>query len=324
MQVRLTHIDGKLPNLALMKLSHYYKARGDEVHFSRRLEPELFEPQYDLVLASAIFQWSKPNQQTLRRYFPKAISGGTGTDSMQTVEQYLGHDYEHYDYSIYPDFQHSIGFTQRGCRLSCSFCVVPTKEGKVRGISTLSDIWRGEPYSKKLHLLDNDFFGQPQWAERCQEAVDGNFEVCLNQGINVRLIHREGAKMLAKIKYRDDQFKTPRIYTAWDNRKDEQVFKRGIGYLFEAGIPPKHVMAYMLCGYWPGETLADCMYRFEEMTSMGIMPYPMIYDRNNAELRRFQRWVIRRYHEFIPWKDFGRAPKDELAKSAQELLPLSE
>jgi tRNA A37 methylthiotransferase MiaB len=36
------------------------------------------------------------------------------------------------DYTIYPRFQQSIGFTQRGCRLNCSFCVVPQKEGKVK------------------------------------------------------------------------------------------------------------------------------------------------------------------------------------------------
>ena len=29
--VRLTHIDGKLPNLALMKLSHWHRAQGDQV-----------------------------------------------------------------------------------------------------------------------------------------------------------------------------------------------------------------------------------------------------------------------------------------------------
>src|SRR6266436_1647510 len=36
------------------------------------------------------------------------------------------------DYSLYPKFTGSLGFTQRGCRLSCKFCVVPIKEGKNR------------------------------------------------------------------------------------------------------------------------------------------------------------------------------------------------
>ena len=32
----------------------------------------------------------------------------------------------------------------------------------------------------------------------------------------------------------------------------------------------------------------------------------MVYNNLNKELKRFQRWVIRRYDEFIPWEEFGR------------------
>ena len=31
MRVRLTHIDGKLPNLALMKIAAVHRGRGDEI-----------------------------------------------------------------------------------------------------------------------------------------------------------------------------------------------------------------------------------------------------------------------------------------------------
>ena len=33
-RVRITQLDGKLPNLALMKLSHWHKSKGDEVYFT--------------------------------------------------------------------------------------------------------------------------------------------------------------------------------------------------------------------------------------------------------------------------------------------------
>ncbi len=36
-EVRLTHIDGKLPNLALMKLAHFHRAAGDNIHFTKSL-----------------------------------------------------------------------------------------------------------------------------------------------------------------------------------------------------------------------------------------------------------------------------------------------
>ncbi len=320
--VRLTQIDGKLPNLALMKLSAWHKERGDRVVFSREIFKDLTEPHYDRVYASAIFKWSTPTVERFKREWPDAIVAGTGTDNPVTVEQIIGEGFEKYDYEPYPWFKHSIGFTQRGCRLKCSFCVVPKKEGKVRGVSLISDIWRGEGHPKKIHLLDNDFFGQSQWRERCDEIIAGNFAVCLNQGINVRLIHREGAAVLAKMRYSDDQFTRRRLYTAWDNRKDEDVFMRGIGMLLEAGIKPQAIMVYMLCGYWPGETFDDVMYRFNKMVAMGLKPYPMVFDNSNKLLKKFQRWVIRRLYEFVPWEDFlnGQPPETPREDSQQSLF----
>ena len=86
------------------------------------------------------------------------------------------------DYSIYPRYPFSLGFTQRGCRLKCGFCVVPTKEGANRSVSKISDIWRGKGHPKKVVLLDNDFFGQDEWRERIKEIKDGGFAVSINQG----------------------------------------------------------------------------------------------------------------------------------------------
>ena len=123
---------------------------------------------------------------------------------------------------MYPDFDFSIGFSQRGCRLKCKFCVVPTKEGKNKENDLINTIWRGEPYPKKIILLDNDFFGQPekQWKIRLKEIIDGDFEVNFNQGINIRLIDDVVAENLAQIKFKDVTFKNKRLYTAWDNIGD--------------------------------------------------------------------------------------------------------
>lgn len=179
-RIRITHLDGSLPNIALMKLSHWHKARGHEVAFKRSPTPELWEPRYDRVYGSAIFAFSRDRVERFVNNFPEAIVGGTGTGSVVTVENTLGlaQEYPHLDYSIYPAYEASIGFTQRGCRLKCKFCVVPTKEGKARSVLTIADIWRGEGHPKHLHLLDNDFFGQPreQWESRIDEIRSGGFK----------------------------------------------------------------------------------------------------------------------------------------------------
>jgi hypothetical protein len=47
LSVRLTQLDGVLPNLALMRLSAWHKARGDVVVFSRSPYGSPTEPPYD-------------------------------------------------------------------------------------------------------------------------------------------------------------------------------------------------------------------------------------------------------------------------------------
>lgn len=335
MQVRLTHIDGKLPNLALMKLARFHRERGDGVHFTKSVERDMLEPHYERVYGSAIFSFSADRVARFREQFPGAIVGGTHdiTDNT-TVESLLGvEEAEAYDYSIYPNFDASIGFTQRGCRLKCGFCVVPKKEGKPRSVNTVASIWRGTGYPKHLHILDNDFFGQPreQWEARIGEIIDGGFKVCLNQGINTRLIDDESAKALASIPYYDDGFKTRRLYTAWDNIGDEGRFFAGIDTLERHGIPARNVMAYMLVGYDRRETWERLFYRFNKMVARGIRPYPMVFgDRartlplggcnlpiEGRTLSEFQRWVIRKAYTFVPFEHYdvnakGRADLRQL------------
>ena len=52
MRIRLTHIDGKLPNLALMRLAAWHRAHGDEVVLTRSLDRMQFEGDYDRASSS--------------------------------------------------------------------------------------------------------------------------------------------------------------------------------------------------------------------------------------------------------------------------------
>lgn len=318
MNIRLTQLDGDMPNLALMKLAHWHRAQGDDVFFERRARREVTEPDYDVVYGSAIFAFSSKKVEELLWYWPHAIVGGTGTPFEHTVEDFIGGEYEHHDYTDYPDVDYSIGFTQRGCRLACKFCVVPKKEGKPRSVNTIAEIWRGKPHPKKLSLLDNDFFGNPDWRARIAEIRDGKFRVCMSQGINVRLIDEEAAAALATIQYRDTKFQERRLYTAWDNLKDEAIFFRGVDMLEAAGVPPKHLMAYMLCGYDKSETWDRIWRRFHRMTERGIMPYPMVFDKARKDLVSFQRWVIMGIYRIVPWNEYERETRSPESTAAFE------
>lgn len=300
-----------MPNLALMKLAHWHRAKGDDVTLTRRIERDLFEPAYDVVYGSAIFKFSQDRLMRFQHQWPGAIVGGTGTPFVHTVEELIGDEHEHYDYADYPEVDYSMGFTQRGCRLRCKFCEVPKKEGKARSANKIVEIWRGKPYPKKLHLLDNDFFGNPEWRERIAEIRDGKFRVCMSQGINVRLINEEAADALATIEYRDTKFERRRLYTAWDNIGDEKIFFRGVDMLESRGVPSKNLMAYMLIGYDAKETWDRIWHRFNRMVERGIRPYPMVYDDRRKDLKAFQRWVVMGLYRIVPWEEYtGRVAAD--------------
>jgi hypothetical protein len=293
-----------------MRVAAHHRAKGDEVELRRvgkaaGVEPLVYEERPDIVYASAIFERTRPLVQHVLAFYPQARVGGTGWDVAGTLDA-VGISTRETDYSIYPTFRQSLGFTQRGCRLRCAFCVVPRKEGAVREEQSIGELWRGDPWPRELLLLDNDFFGQHRWRERIDEIRVGGFKVSFNQGINARFLTPETAAAIASVDYRDDGMKEKRIYTAWDNRKDERRLLDGLRLLFDHGVKPRHVMVYLLIGYWPGETHEDRDYRRRSLRDLGCLPYPMPYVRT-PELTGFQRWVIGGYDKSIPWDEWTGA-----------------
>ena len=127
MRVLLLQLDGKIPNIALMRISAHHRDRGDEIELRHGAQFEVgLWDRFDRVYASAIFTKTRPLCERLLRVYPDAILGGTGWSVQSSLES-VGITTLEQDYSIYPRFEQSIGFTQRGCRLKCSFCVVPEK-----------------------------------------------------------------------------------------------------------------------------------------------------------------------------------------------------
>lgn len=306
MNVLLLQLDGKLPNIALMRVAAHHRALGDEVELRRpgnaaALEPELGE-SWDQVYASLIFERTRPLGERVRELYPTALIGGTGWDLTTTLER-IGIATQEQDYSIYPTFQQTEVFLSRGCRLECAFCVVPRKEGKISSERTVASVWRGDPFPRELILLDNDFFGALEWRARIAEIIAGNFKVCFCQGINARMLNDETAEAIASVDYRDTTMKQRRIYTAWDSRKDERTLFRGLEALVRHGVKPRQIMVYMLVGYWPGETHEDRDYRRQKLREFGALPYPMPFERT-PELVGFQRWVLSRNDMKVPWEQW--------------------
>lgn len=327
MRVRLVQLDGHLPNIALMRIGSHHRALGDdvEIRHGNDFREHLGQEAPDKLYASAIFRKTIPLAEQLLREYPGAILGGTGVDPARLGEvvpfspaiRSRISDIEHYgvrsgesaadfDYSLYPRFTASIGFTQRGCRKRCPFCCVWQKEPELKNVNGVYSVWRGDPWPRHLHLLDNDFFGQDGWRDIIRDIRDGGFKVSFNQGINARFLTDESAEAIASVDYRDDGMKVKRIYTAWDNRKDEEVLFAGLNRLVKYGVKPDQIMVYILIGYWRGETIEDGLYRHRKLREFGARTYPMPAVRT-PQYVGFQRWAVGAYDKRFTWEQWEAA-----------------
>src|SRR4051812_17814692 len=119
MNVLLVQLDGRLPNIALMRLAAHHRDRGDQVTLRQTTGPPAVErglwDRWDRVYASLLFERTRPLARRLLRAYPEAVVGGTGWDLRRTLED-VGVTTRRPDYGVYPGYRPSIGFTQRGCR----------------------------------------------------------------------------------------------------------------------------------------------------------------------------------------------------------------
>lgn len=315
--VLILQLDGSLPNLALLRIAGHHRGLGDAVEFRTAANPAavergLYDVPYHRVYASLIFEKTRLLAVRLKAVYPNAVIGGTGWDRETTLASVGIPEDVSPDYTFHPHYPHSIGFTQRGCRLACSFCVVPEKEGKVKPVGPVASVWRGDPHPRNVVLLDNDFFGNPNWPVLVAEMREGGFKVSFCQGINARFLTDETAEAIASVNYFDSDFRRKRLYTAWDNRQDEGPLFRGLERLKRAGVPPGNVMVYVLVAYDHEAKAArpkiteDDVYRIEQLRAWGADPYPMPFVRTQETIG-FQRWVCRRADKAgVSWESYRR------------------
>lgn len=133
----------------------------------------------------------------------------------------------------------------------------------------------------------------------------------------MRLIDSWAAQQLASIRLFDRQFKRRRIYVAFDNLGDRDIFTRGIQLLLDAGFRGDDILAYMLVGFDPKETWDRIAERLEIMLALGVRPYPMPYLAVNGRsgngldpkrLRAFQRYCTSRQYHFRSFAEYEATP----------------
>ena len=189
MNIGILAVDSNFPNLALMKISAYHKARGDQV--------EWYNPlcKYDKVYAAKVFTFTPDYNYYINAN--QIEKGGTGYD----IEKVLPIEVDRLqpDYSIYNiDSNLSYGFLTRGCPNRCKWCVVPKKEGKISPYMDIEEITAGR---KKAILMDNNILASNYGLHQIEKIIKLGIKVDFNQGLDARLITDEIARLLAKVKW---------------------------------------------------------------------------------------------------------------------------
>ena len=278
MKIGLIDVDGhNFPNLALMKISAWHKARGDSVEWWWGWG------QYDRVYISKVFDETYSKDILDPMNAKEIIRGGTGYGLDNKLPEEIERMYP--DYSLYPQYTKdtAYGFLTRGCPNNCPFCIVCAKEGrKSCKVADLSDWWNGQ---KNIVLCDPNLLACRDHMDLLGQLADSKAWVDMNQGADARMLTEKNIEALNRVKFK-------RIHFAWDLMdRSEQIIK-GLNLYLEQGKiqDPRRRFVYVLTNF--NTTMEENLYRVYTLQNMGYEPYVMVYDKPHAprEVRLLQRW----------------------------------
>jgi len=284
MKVGLIDVDSKIPNLALMKLSAYYKKI---FKYEVELTGPLFIDKFDMIFASKVFRYS------YMPILPEWVNlGGAGIDLKAKLNNRIEHMMP--DYSLY-ECSYAIGFTSRGCDRKCPWCVVPRMEGKWHAVSDIYEFWSGQ---NRIMLLDNSLNTNDEHFEKIlNQLIKENIEVDFGQGLDIRYLDDKQADLLSRLRL------WKRIHFAWDSIETEPFVRRGISILIKHGLKYRSIF-YVLIGF--NSTHEDNLYRVELLRDLGVDAFVMPYNKFDEYQRKFARWVNHKaIFKSVKWEHYN-------------------
>ena len=294
----MEHIKGKIfPNYALMKISAWHKAQGDNVEWWNPLK------RYNHIFSSKVFDFTPENP-----YLPEnTIRGGTGYADVpleQTLSPLIDEMFP--DYSIYPACDYAIGYITRGCPNNCRWCVVPSKEGEIKPYRSWRQLIR--PDSKKLVLMDNNILASDFGIAQLEELTRQNYAIDLNQGMDARLVDDRVAKILAGLKW------IKYIRFSCDQQAQIEPIMRTAELLGKYGVKPYRLFIYLLVT----ADIEDAVKRVEALKRLGNITIYAQAERNERQgimpnkmqLEFAQRYVYSGRYRLESWTQYLERHKE--------------
>lgn len=272
------------PNLALMKISGYYKEQGHDVELIHRSYMDVYE--YDEIYISKVFTFSNIPDWLVA--LPNVHIGGTGffTDGGQNLPDEIEHHKPDYDlYTEYVNEQiesgksrthfadyldYSIGFTTRGCFRKCSFCVNKKYDYTFRHSKVTEFYDETKPY---IYLWDDNILAYPQWEEVMDELEATGKPFQFRQGVDLRLMTDRKAYRFTHTKYHGD------FIFAFDHLEDTKLIIEKV-QLWKR-YSSRVCKMYVISGYdsQDEKDIEGVFFRIATLMKYGSLPYIMRYEK---------------------------------------------
>jgi hypothetical protein len=289
--------DAPKHNLALMQISAWHKANGDDVSLNMPLFPA------DYTYASILYDWNIRQFNADEYGGPAYVSMGRfPAAKTDIVSEFLPTDVRTFgpDYDLF-GLGYSLGYSFRPCYNTCDFCSVPMMTHPDNLHHSIHEFH--DSRFDKICLLNNNTFQDPQWKETFEEIWDANLSVIDENGYDLRLLDDEKADALHRTKWA-----TP-IHFAWDRMSDEALIINGLKLVEKHKMRSTSNGVYVLIGY--NTTEEEDLHRCQIINDYGLTPYPMPYEKNRYT-RRFKRFINLHYYRkyktiSAAWNDYQRA-----------------
>ena len=257
-----------------MKISAWHRANGDEISLN------MINNGVDLTYGSWL--WSHK--------YCADINGGSIYPDIKLDPKF---EQMKPDYSLFP-IDYSLGYTWQYCPNKCQFCIVPRQNNS----KDHQSIWSFHNTKfRKICLLNNNTFSDPQWLETFQEIWDANLIVRDENGYDIRLLDEAKAEALHKTKWEN------KLHFAWDLVENEKHILKGLRL-----VKNRNVVVYVLVGF--NSTLDEDLYRCQKISDLHFDPYVMPFNRGTKLNRAFKRFIdsrmYRKYKTLTEaWKEYN-------------------
>jgi len=263
------------PNLALMKISAYYKNKGYDVEWYKPIKK--YFNNYHKIFVSKVF----PRKTPMESYLTKdMILGGTGYNLITKLPDKIEHIYP--DYDLY-GIDYAMGFITRGCIRNCGFCIVQEKEGMIHKHADFEEFWHEQEH---IRFLDNNFLSYKNHIKELKKIININKKIDFYHGLDIRLINNENALLLKKIRL----WSGKRYTFAFDDIKSKTIIKNKIKILNDAGIKNERMNFFVLIGF--NSTLKEDLIRINLLRKQNIRVYVMPYNKTILQQKQYQKDLL--------------------------------